>query len=515
MGRRAFWFGAALTIGATAATRWPFGSEYLFSWDSGNYALAMARIDIAAHRPHPPGYLGYVYAARVLDAFLHNANASLVLWNVIAAAVAAVVVLRMAWEMAAAEARPAVFIAAAASIVVTSPLLWFYSEVAEIYPSELLGTLLIGFTAWQALRGDKTGLARCALLLPVVALFKLTAALLMLPLALYAWWHAEPVNRRGAALIGLVSAAVVAALFLAGAPSLPRIIWTQFTVSTAPSTVASGAASHALERLNVNGRDTLTATTSMLGVVNILGLVAWLAVSRRLPKELGRVSSALWIGPWLVLCLLIHIGKPGYVLPMLPLAALVLAAFYARLPGRTAWALTSLQALANVVQFAVIGPMPPSVTGGDQPYRSKSVLQRLASDMQALTFATHHTIRENDDKARHVLAALSRWCPERNPVVITEIEPVDARRLMWYLPQATLVHVSGGRVLFTGRNGDFSSVTEQPTVIETSCPAVWLAPESAAPRITAPADAVRAPGAGIVIPARTVTLTPSSIVFGR
>ena len=33
--------------------------------------------------------------------------------------------------------------AATAAIFLTSPLLWFYGEVAEIYPSELLVTLLV------------------------------------------------------------------------------------------------------------------------------------------------------------------------------------------------------------------------------------------------------------------------------------------------------------------------------------------------------------------------------------
>jgi len=78
---RRFWIAAAATVSAAIAMRVPFRSHYLHSWDSANYALAMERIDIATHRPHPPGYVGYVMAARGLDAFLRDPNAALVCWN--------------------------------------------------------------------------------------------------------------------------------------------------------------------------------------------------------------------------------------------------------------------------------------------------------------------------------------------------------------------------------------------------------------------------------------------------
>ena len=77
--------GAALVV---IATRWPFRSHALYSWDSANFALAMADIDIAAHRPHPPGYIGYVLAARALVLVFRDANLSLVGRNIIATAFA-------------------------------------------------------------------------------------------------------------------------------------------------------------------------------------------------------------------------------------------------------------------------------------------------------------------------------------------------------------------------------------------------------------------------------------------
>jgi hypothetical protein len=78
------WAIRAVARVAVFLSRWPIRSQRLFSWDSANFALATLHIDIADHRPHPPGYLGYVLVARALDWLTHDVNTSLVLWNMIA-----------------------------------------------------------------------------------------------------------------------------------------------------------------------------------------------------------------------------------------------------------------------------------------------------------------------------------------------------------------------------------------------------------------------------------------------
>src|SRR6476619_4708183 len=70
-------------------------SRFLFSWDSANFAFAVARIDIAQHRPHPPGYLGYVLAGRALRPWFAEVNGALIAFNVIALAGAACAVARL------------------------------------------------------------------------------------------------------------------------------------------------------------------------------------------------------------------------------------------------------------------------------------------------------------------------------------------------------------------------------------------------------------------------------------
>src|SRR5579885_2931391 len=60
------------------AIRLPFQTTVLYHWDSVLYARALAGFDVSESRPHPPGYLLYVGAARLAQLVLHDASASLV-----------------------------------------------------------------------------------------------------------------------------------------------------------------------------------------------------------------------------------------------------------------------------------------------------------------------------------------------------------------------------------------------------------------------------------------------------
>ena len=72
------------------------------------------------------------------------------------------------------------------------------------------------------------------------------------------------------------------------------------------------------------------ARLAALGLVNACGLLVWLIADRRTPQALDLPFLAFWLLPWIAEVVIIHIGKPGYVLPLAPALALILAAFYAR-----------------------------------------------------------------------------------------------------------------------------------------------------------------------------------------
>src|SRR5262249_57393179 len=90
--------GLALAL-ATVISRVPARAHLLPTWDAVQFALALERYDIVAHRPHPPGYILYIAAARTVDAFVGNATASLVWLSMVASGAAVFFVYRLAWVM--------------------------------------------------------------------------------------------------------------------------------------------------------------------------------------------------------------------------------------------------------------------------------------------------------------------------------------------------------------------------------------------------------------------------------
>jgi hypothetical protein len=410
-------------------SRWPFRSHSLFSWDSANFALAMSDIDIAAHRPHPPGYIGYVLAARGIDLVFRDDNLSLVVWNIAASAMAAAVLVRFAWEVAE-DQQQSRTVVAAALIFTTSPLIWFYGVIAEIYASELLVTLLVAFTAWRTIRGRHTQMYWCAGALALASLFKMSSAIFMLPLVIYAWTRVAPQYRWRSAAVQVLLLGLVGATFLALQPDLPAVAWRQVVASTSDTRMVGGD-TRILKAFNRNTRDAFTAAVSGLGVLGVFALAFIAVFVRRLPQALGGRVALLWAAPWVLVVIMLHLAKPGYILPVIPLAILILAAGLARLRRPIFVVAIALLTAANVIQFAWLGPPSYAAVEGGRPYRSKSIRARILTDLQAITDPTAFAIRTSDQSVSLLQDLVSRTCPTGNPIIVAELEPVDWRRVMW------------------------------------------------------------------------------------
>ena len=89
--------------------------------------------------------------------------------------------------------------------------------------------------------------------------------------------------------------------------------WLTWFVRTTPQTF--------FEVINRNARNTLTACAVGLGLVNLAALAIWAIRDRRLPASVPRAFALLWAVPVLLMCIVWVVGKPGYLLPILPLGA--------------------------------------------------------------------------------------------------------------------------------------------------------------------------------------------------
>lgn len=125
--------------------------------DSINFALGVESFDVAAHRPHPPGYPVYIAMAKASTAVTpfedrdRRAAAGLAIWSVIAGALG-FIVLNEFWLAAGLSRLLALF---AATVGVTCPLYWFASsrpltDIPGLVAALAVQVLLI--RSWRAIR---------------------------------------------------------------------------------------------------------------------------------------------------------------------------------------------------------------------------------------------------------------------------------------------------------------------------------------------------------------------------
>lgn len=415
---------------ATLATRLPLRGQFLFNWDALQFALGIQRFDLTTHRPHPPGYIGYIYLGRLL-VHVTGASAESVLTAVSIAVEAATVVglyllaRRLFGEFAG---------IAAAVLLLSSPLYWMYGETALTYGLEP-GLALLGFwLLYRASRRDDKGLILAAGVIGLEGAIRESSEMFLLPalaaVALLALRRGGPPARRRVALAVAVLAGTTALWALplvALSGGLPAYLRTSAELG-ARVTASSAIWRAGLTGLNLDARAILDGLVLSLGMFLPLALAAWLL---RLAE--GRVQKprrdrwvvalvSLCLAPAFVTYLLIHIGQLAYVLFGVPLLLLFAGPVLTRLAALTlprrelarAWVRAGglgVCVMANAAVFLV-----PS--------------NSLAAQ-----------VRARDQHVAAVTAAVRSFDPSTT-VLLTDPEgPSSYRTAMYYLPEYEVVAV--------------------------------------------------------------------------
>lgn len=306
-------FGAFAFL-AAFALRLPFASDYLWAWDSVLYAQALEGFDVASGRPHPPGYLFYVLAARVATVLTGEANSGLVLVSITAGAASAAV----GFLIAARLFGSAVGVLTAV-ILMADPILWHYSELA--YPYTLLALLsgTVGGLVWWSRRGHWARPLAASLAFALAAGFRQDIVLVLGPLWLWAvvprGWRATT-GSLVVLIVGCLTWLIPTALLSGG---LERYLAVTLSQAVGVSTLGPSA----LQGMRDNFLMIAVGLRWQLHwalVFAPLGL--WVLVRRR---DLRRMvlPLALWTMPALIAYLVLHIGEWAYTLSVVvPLAML-------------------------------------------------------------------------------------------------------------------------------------------------------------------------------------------------
>ena len=466
---------------AVITTRLATRSHYLFSWDAVQFALAMDDLDLAKHQPHPPGYVLFVLAGKMLRPLVGDAATALVTWNVLAASLSLILVFLFAYHAEDENRLERGWLAW--FLLLPSALFWFYGSTTGIYMSELLFTLLVAYFCFRAIQGESAFLPWAAIALAICGGFKLSAMVLLMPLCFYTLFCcARRGHRTRFVLIYLLtlSAWFLPFVLTQGIREYFDLFYQQVgDVGRQTSPIVSTFVSSILR----NTRDVGYSLALGVGLSNLIVVISLLLWRRRLTLLRGRHLTflALWTGPFLAVFLLLHIGNPGYTLPLVPSGIILLAIIFTRDLGPRARAIVTVVSLMTAsAHFLVAAQLSPSSVGRGLTFGEKSWEQRILSQVNLLFFPTYSTIRTADADLESVRDEIRSVCPDSSDVVIVvEDDRLNWRKIQYYLPETVAVRPREvGRNSFMLANHRAVVVDSGPALeVEETCRTFWILPE--------------------------------------
>ena len=362
---RGDWLVYALLFVLTAISRIPFRSHLLYSWDSVNYAFGMRHFDVLTEQPQPPGYIVYVWIARMVDVLTRDANAALVLISVVAGALAALALYLLGRLLFGRSAA-----LAAAVLLATSPLFWFYGDIALPHTLDAALILIALWLLYRVRRGEANMIWTAAAVLALAGGVRPQTLVFLLPVSVFAVWRAGWRRRLGAVLLGAAICLGWLVPLIASAGGLRPYLDKLSTYSArfeVDTSLLRGAGLAGLQH-NVGKLVTYTLFASAAALLPLL-VYAALRAWRRSGNGEGDPAAtdrglflALWAAPPLLYYALVHMGQQGMILVFLPIVFLLAGAALARLAaGRRFWLALACLAILDAGVFVLLPAQPPGL----------------------------------------------------------------------------------------------------------------------------------------------------------
>ncbi len=343
------------------AMRVPFMTQYLYHWDSVNFALSLSHYDVRMHQPHPPGYVLYSAIGAAVNAVLRDANFSLVLLSVIGGVLGVLAVYWLGKLMF--NPRVALIVAV---LALTSPIQWFHSEVALTYSLEFAIVTLIAGLCHKQLTGDKRVWLFLALALGIAGGIRQNDLVFLLPLWLVSLWALSWQQRIGSVLVlGVVCVAWLVPMvalsggvegYRAALGSASDVVYTESSVFGAGQFVVNAA------RLTIY----LVYGILLGGLVLVVALVTHLKTVPTWLRDKRAWTLVLWIVPSLLFYVFIHIRQPGHVFTFLPAVIVLIAVSIESVTSKIKLSWGVLMGVVAAVNVAFFLFAPVSLFGSGQ-----------------------------------------------------------------------------------------------------------------------------------------------------
>jgi hypothetical protein len=343
-----------------AAPRLLFVRDTPINWDAVQFELALFHFDLAAHQPHPPGYILYVLAGRALNLVVGQPGVALSLLSVLAAGAAVPLLYRLALRI---FEDPGIALGAAL-LLLASPLALYYGSVGLTYAPEMLSSIVVGGLAWRARSSPAPAPALVVALgiaLGLAGGLRQTSIVVLLPVCLWALWGTaagsdRPEAARRFGLFGL-SLAVTCALWLVPLLALsggPAAYLHQSGLLASAASARTSIFGAGAEGVGYNvAFEVLALGVGLAFGALPLGLWTLRVVRFSLARDV-KAFVAFWALPAPVLYAFSHIGQYGYLLIVLPPLVLLSAVCARVLVERVARLRLGVRPLAGALVCATL-----------------------------------------------------------------------------------------------------------------------------------------------------------------
>ena len=323
------WVIAAFLFVLAFALRVPFRSQFAYHWDGAQFALAIGSYDMRTSQPHPPGYFLYVMAGRVVNLFVGEPHNSLVWLSVVAGAALPAIGFLLARAMFGRDVG-----LVTAVILITSPLCWFYSEIAltSIVDATLVTATVL--TCWVAV-GRWENVFWMSVLFAAVAGVRQQSGPILAPVWFYALLKFSPPRWRKIVCTILLTGFFCALWFVpmvqttGGIVEYLHFLKIKAHIDAAKTTWGGGGLAALLANADLIGRLCWVGLL-LAAVISVSEFLYWvfgeqMEVKQQLYSKYGEQFCllAFWILPMLLFWLAMYITTPGYVLCFFPGFAVV------------------------------------------------------------------------------------------------------------------------------------------------------------------------------------------------
>ena len=402
----------------TLLSRIPFRSQILYHWDSVNFAYAMREFSVAQEQPHPPGYIVYVWLCRLVDLLFGDAQTTMVWISVFASALAVVAFFYLCRSIFDRSTG-----LTAALFLATSPLFWFYGEIALPHT---LDTLLVIVSVWwlyKTMRGDRRYLYPAIAVLAVAGGARPQTLVFLVPLLLFALRRVGWTRFLTAGALGVVLCLIWFVPLTVSSGGLANYLRVMSEYSGRFQNTTSILMGAGWEGIKYNARKLAMYTLYGWNLALAPGLVY--AAGRLWRRECPRrgeksIFLLLWVAPALAFYAVIHMGQQGLIFIFLPVLLLFSAVGLTRLlTDRSRWLAAATASL--VVLNAGIFLLAPEYPLGEGT-------QRLLT--RATLANSDHYYDDRFD------AILNNFSPQS-----TAILAADWHHVEYYLPDYKLLPV--------------------------------------------------------------------------